>query len=103
MQNADVDEKNEEEGTKPDVNWYSSDEEETPEPVQESTSSPLATLLRTIQTSSSSSNNVPNSKKEIDDSIPVSTHLFAIPPTADNECVPVSISVLSTCKCLKRS
>ena len=75
-----------------DVNWYSSDEEETPEPVQE-TGSPLATLLRTIRTSSC--NNVPYTENQID-TVPASSNLFSTSADlAENESVPVSIENLN--------
>jgi hypothetical protein len=93
FQNANVDENNEVDDSKADVNWYSSDEEEPPEPVPETTS-PLATLLRTIQTSSSSSNssNIPSTEKKID-CISASSNLFSTPAeSAENESVPVSIN-----------
>ncbi|XP_065206779.1 general transcriptional corepressor trfA isoform X3 [Planococcus citri] len=67
-QNSNIDEKDDEEDGKADVNWYSSDEEE---PEKPESSSPLATILRTIQTNS---NNVPSNEKS-NNSNPVNTYL----------------------------
>lgn len=70
---------------KSDVNWYSSDEEEL-EPSKETTS-PLATLLRTIQTST---NNVPSTELKMNE---VPTHIDTFSslsiPSTDNDPLPV--------------
>ncbi len=60
VQNSNIEDQHDEDDIKPDENWYSSDEEPEPNNV---TASPLATLLRTIQTSTS---NVPEIIKQTD-------------------------------------
>lgn len=91
-QSANVGDDVQENDMKQDENWYSSDEEQESAPSAE-TISPLATLLRTIHTSTSNAPETENKSSII--SSQIESFVTPIPassiPTQDNESISVCI------------
>lgn len=92
LQNSNVEDDVQEGDIKQDENWYSSDEEQEPESSAESIS-PLATLLRTIKTSTS--NALETENKSSITSTQVESFVTPLPPastsTQENESISVCL------------
>lgn len=90
LQSSNVEDDVQESDIKQDENWYSSDDEQEPEPSAE-TISPLATLLRTIKTSTSNALETENKSSII--STQIESFVTPIPasstPTQENESISV--------------